>query len=1551
MSGEIMVYQSSFGLCLCTSCKVAIDMDHIARHLRQTHNWSSENALRHRNHILDIRQSSDCVNTDMRDTYLSAKGEEMGDHILPALSFLPVETAWRCNLCGKIYPSKVTTDRHTKSCTKRDKHTLPTSIQVEAQTIFGGNKSRYFPVKQQEKGASSSIRDWWLTISFKQSLGHESTGMVGKRLSEMNGFLAHLRFDQYLRQFDITNTKAVAYCKPPTGATWINICKQLYGYLHNAFKLTCTNVYIKTHIFLDSRIHLAVDPKTVDRYRTQLKSLCSFLFHVAGCGDDSLQVESVLCSDLGKHITAWWHDSESSSNHKSMHEVLMKVFFSSGSDAFDAIPLFLACASLKSTSNSKNSFRFAQASEMSPLLAALKYLIQCIIVNDVYNLKADPCEGWDLFDRISTKKSDCAAVYVNYVMGVIHGIRKSELSAIRFSICDIHNMCGIIDGEELSLPSLGAKIRELQKEAWTVLTTKLLFGLNLDMSFWHMWSTLQDNMGDKTPGFWFGTHPKCKTLLYKWQEQMLNNVRSSSSLVDGQTINRKNGMDYLEQCTKYQLMLYTLIQLTCGGPARATEMSAMNLKNDVAGQRNVFIFQGRVLFASSYHKGREKLGGLGKPIARFPDSVTAGLVVVYACFVHPFSNVILKALEIGPRSPDCGSLDTQHTRLFSENGTELGPEALRAGFSSVMKHIGINLGTNQFRHYHVGVVKHLISPSPLSTTFLQHQDDDDNCIGYSAALHHQAGHSSNTAHEIYGVSPTEMKMLSLLELDQFRKASSLWHRLLGLSHGCPAHWSLPIGDYCNERKMSTDGAAPAAQQNNKNSCNKKSFINDDDVMNQLTNMSRKLEHITTAMDYLAEQARNKKPRMESTAENIATSDQTDPTHTMGGYNLEQVMCNMLNISNGTFKTVQQKQAVEISMEGKRDALIILPTGGGKSMTFMIPAFVCPTKTYVVILPIVALQNDILRRCCKQGIHAVTWKDRDSAGATVVLASAEHVQQESYLVYVKEKYATNKLHAIYVDEAHLFVQWASFRSSLKDFMSFIRPATVSVPVIALTATCPKSLEHDICTAVGISGTPALVRCSTSRLNIRYQVRHVDAANDILFETIKVVRDLKKSATQCIRAIVYCLTRKMCEDVATMLNCLIGGRLNAYQYHAGMDSDTRDLSFNQWRCHVNERTVNVMVATSAFGCGVDVGDVDMVIHAGAPRSVVSFVQESGRCGRNGQLSTSIVIGAVNNKEDDGHQQQLVDGTLPCHQINNNNKNEGSISIAELASSSSSSAKKFGTLDDWMIASTSDCRRWLLDSLIDNVTERRRCEERDAAKCDVCEKQTHRRVCDISQKAGNHDHDCDDDDCLSTQAARVANLPSANSVEQATDNDVHVQKCNETVKRDELNKQHRQISTEYLKKMSDKCSKLCAVCSMGKLKEIQHSEGVQVERCYSGRCLRCGSRKHFMSNCQFIAFQGNAYGGCYSCSLRLHTNERIHSRGEWSNRNCNHRNAMRMLVLAWEHPQVNHRLRKRFCNLPLSMNVEQFVDWLRTSNCRGELWYSHALSYILESEFQDH
>lgn len=311
----------------------------------------------------------------------------------------------------------------------------------------------------------------------------------------------------------------------------------------------------------------------------------------------------------------------------------------------------------------------------------------------------------------------------------------------------------------------------------------------------------------------------------------------------------------------------------------------------------------------------------------------------------------------------------------------------------------------------------------------------------------------------------------------------------------------------------------------------------------------------------------------------------------------------------------QREIMEAALAG-RDVLVVMPTGGGKSLCFQLPALVRSGLT-IVVSPLIALMQDQAEALQANGIaatflnsslSAVESRDRTQAALKgeikLLYVAPERMLLESFLQdFLGAIQAGVGLTAIAIDEAHCMSEWGhDFRPEYRQLRR-LRHIYPQVPIMALTATATERVRQDIISQLDLR-QPYCHIASFNRSNLYYEVRPKPRnGNQAFTQLVQQVRRLTGSG------IIYCLSRKRVDELTIRLN---HNGVLALPYHAGMDN--RQRSENQRRFIRDD--VRVMVATIAFGMGINKPDVRFVIHYDLPRNIEGYYQESGRAGRDGE-----------------------------------------------------------------------------------------------------------------------------------------------------------------------------------------------------------------------------------------------------------------------------------------------------------------------------------------------
>ena len=312
----------------------------------------------------------------------------------------------------------------------------------------------------------------------------------------------------------------------------------------------------------------------------------------------------------------------------------------------------------------------------------------------------------------------------------------------------------------------------------------------------------------------------------------------------------------------------------------------------------------------------------------------------------------------------------------------------------------------------------------------------------------------------------------------------------------------------------------------------------------------------------------------------------------------------------SFKGLQE--SIIQNVLDQKDSFVIMPTGGGKSLCYQLPALI-QDGTSIVVSPLIALMKDqvdtIRGISSKDGVAHVL---NSSLNKTAVAQVKNDIQSGiTKLLYVAPEslskqenidfFKSVRISFLAIDEAHCISEWGhDFRPEYRNLRIILEQFNQNIPIIALTATATLKVQEDIMKNLRISNAKVF-KASFNRPNLYYEVRPKTSQVDS-----DIIRFVKKNQSKS--GIIYCLSRKRVEELSQTLQV---NEINALPYHAGLDAKSRVNHQDRFL----KDDCDIIVATIAFGMGIDKPDVRFVIHHDIPKSIESYYQETGRAGRDG------------------------------------------------------------------------------------------------------------------------------------------------------------------------------------------------------------------------------------------------------------------------------------------------------------------------------------------------
>jgi len=777
------------------------------------------------------------------------------------------------------------------------------------------------------------------------------------------------------------------------------------------------------------------------------------------------------------------------------------------------------------------------------------------------------------------------------------------------------------------------------------------------------------------------------------QSASTHNDESHDSNNDEIIWNEDGIQEYFNAVQTFKEQLFVLVHLTAGAPARGTESVTVAYENGVddRGYRGVFVDNGLVAFVTAYNKTGMKI------IHRYVPKEVSELVVYYLWLVQPFVRTLQQVVY-----------DQERYRAFL---WEPKPEEQWGSQEDEDE------DWEEIHDEEAEVDDHIISEDVTDSP----EDEDEGFFEAAEDAIPEVTDVSFKPSNPDGVYSTDRcrRLIQEVTADGMgvRIGLAMWREIYPAIHRHLASDDAvrqTLDNAFGNRRKKSDMAAEAEEANSVEDVRARqaghSLTIEDGMYGRMMHespfhtMREKDAFRKVSIDWhrivgftsawidgygTGETRAQMEARMEE--------EEFQRWSTMRHVDMRQKLKHMMG-PEAEFRGRQQ-DILQALMQGHKNVLGIMPTGGGKSLTFMLPAMCSKDGVTIVVVPILSLRDDMMRRCKKIGIKCAEWTaSRPPEWANIVLVTPEAATGYAFQRFIQHKKAIRQLDRIVIDECHVVLDAKHKTAKQKEWrpkiLQLYKTVSQSVQTLFLTATLPPRQESEFCSKIGLKRSDVvMIRDQTTRKEITYRVVSYEKSEEE--ETLIQVVEEKKRQYPSKQIVVYCQSIKDGERYAKVLDCTF--------FHREMGTEKQKKEVVQ---QLTSGKQDVFVATNALGLGIDCPTIRAVIHIGVRRSMRDYAQESGRAGRDRQASEAIIM--------TWHRTQ-ADGKVT----------KDSMWGVEAA------MKAF--------VKGEGCRRVVMDKEMDGMTVRLGCEMGEQ-RCDVCmgkPRGTRRRRIRVGDGSGSARH----------------------------------------------------------------------------------------------------------------------------------------------------------------------------------------------------------------------
>lgn len=1221
-------------VCQHSACQVVVKLENIKQHLQRKHRIGAKKS---REHAEDLQRAADGKTPQaIAARYFQDPYPKVGEQPLPALPLLPVYDVIKCPYC-ELYFRGVSSCRNHLNGKHRNSDGLVSAIGklqestvVKGQALYLGGARVLFPVTVK---AADLLRGEYSYLSIldrdenKQRCTTQSDE-ISVREKSANISCEILGIPSFLDLQGLTLERSYEISKTDTSFNREGISLMLDYIQHFAASQPAIPMSVIEglkirHGGTTASFSLHIEMRSKRRYAEVATRILGLVSRLRSYNLQSCPLGAELLSageDIARTLSMKQPTALPQVHQFFRSLLLQQVKVSDGENvALEGI-FKLLMAGYTCSVRSKR-VRVGDSEDASHTAAALQYFCHIAALGEFLKhpkgfgerIAEDEATRFNRIRSLISTETCTPAAYIRDVLKKTKHVSAGESPKIQFVQCPKHPLCGFVDNIEVPLNSekpgsIGYTVRKLSTDVRQILRKELMREYNTPPAFLQTMLSFPDRLNEKEPGYYFGEGVRAKETIRAWSEDFTRHLiggprpilELGGSPASQEWRPTRYASEWLREIDKISVLLYMLFHLCGGGPPRVTEMLDAKLKNVAGSRRNVYIVKQSLAIIGSYSKISRQYT-TPKPIARFLDPGTSELILLFVVYIKPVQCFILNKSMVSVRATE--------DYLFCQSGEKMRESVIRRMFASTMASAGLPLNVSLYRQHRAGVAK----------AFLTTEDTSDM---NEEVVFQQAGHTESTARTRYAAGDFNVGTLSLAKLERFYKVSTQWHTVIGI-------------------------------------------LKPSDVPSRRETGNRIVVEVDSSIEKGVEGSRQRKPMLEGEAnqrkrvvENQGVFLETKRRNRGTTAPIEKksmrIRCGSLteSILAAAARILRKSSMVEVQFnsEAQRSALfecsmhtvlhdyqssmiVILPTGGGKTLCWAAPArreqdladeSSSKAPITILVLPLIALQQDMVRKCGTYGVRCGLWSERFRDDITVVVCAIDVVFTNEYARYVTALSVQGFVARIVLDECHLILLWEYFRK-FSAIGCRIRPAEAqSVPIVCLTATLPGAMVQRLTDILCLDiSCLKLYRATNSRPNLSYEVQHVPfQTSERMIETCSTLAaDELLRMSQAERMIVFCLTVNDCVTLFQRLKGRICEEM-VCMYHGSMSHQEREKNFNSWVSAASAKPI-AMIATSAFSCGIDYPHVRMVLHVGGARNIVELAQESGRAGRDGMMSRSVIV----------------------------------------------------------------------------------------------------------------------------------------------------------------------------------------------------------------------------------------------------------------------------------------------------------------------------------------